>query len=58
MAERAGDVLLFLTIVGLVVAVGIAVGMIVAGRLDRLLTTRPAPPADEGAKAPTQEDQP
>jgi hypothetical protein len=44
-----GSVVLFLLVVGLVIAVGIGVGMIVAGRVDRIMAPpRPlgAPPAD------------
>lgn len=47
-----GWAFLFLVIVGLMVAIGIVVGIIVAGRLDRLQAPRPSrqpgptPPAD------------
>ena len=37
------DVLVFAGIVVLMVAVGIAVGIIVAGRIDRITAPRPAP---------------
>ncbi len=40
------DLIVFTGIVGLVVVVGILVGIIVAGRIDRILTPRPAPPPD------------
>lgn len=50
------DLVVFTGIVGLVVVVGILVGIIVAGRIDRILATRPAPPPD--AAAPTQEEHP
>ena len=36
-----GDLVVFIGIVGLVVAVGIVVGMIVARRIDRIMTPRP-----------------
>jgi hypothetical protein len=48
-----GSVVLFLFVVGLVIAVGITVGMIVAGRIDRIMAPprpiapRPADPAPE-----------
>lgn len=53
------DLVIFLAIVGLMVAVGIAVGMIVAGRIDRIMAPPPTladpapavvpPVADESA---------
>jgi hypothetical protein len=49
-----GSLVLFVIVVGLVIAVGIAVGMIVAGRIDRMMAPpRPAgPPVPEpGAEA-------
>jgi len=42
------DLVIFVGIVGLVVVVGILVGMIVAGRIDRIIAPRPAGPAPEG----------
>jgi hypothetical protein len=42
-----GSVVLFLLVVGLVVAIGIGVGMIVAGRVDRIM----APPRRHDAPA-------
>jgi hypothetical protein len=48
-----GSAVLFLLVVGLVIAVGITVGMIVAGRIDRIMApprpaaARPADPAAE-----------
>jgi len=40
------DLVIFVGIVGLVVVVGVVVGMIVAGRIDRILAPRPASPRD------------
>ena len=37
------DLVLFVSIVALVAVVGVVVGMIVAGRIDRVLAPRPAP---------------
>lgn len=48
-----GDLVLFVGIVGLVVAVGIVVGMIVARRIDRIMTPRPVLRDD----VETEEDQ-
>jgi hypothetical protein len=42
-----GSVVLFLLVVGIIIAVGIGVGMIVAGRVDRIM----APPRPQGAPA-------
>lgn len=68
-ADDLGWAILFLAIVALFVFVGIAVGMIVAGRIDRLqaprLASRPEEPAagtdagatDEPAPEPAQEEQ-
>lgn len=53
-ATDLGWAFLFLVIVGIVIAVGIVVGIIVAGRLDRLQAPRPVRPGDEaqaGARA-------
>ena len=41
-----GDLVVFVGIVGLVVAVGIVVGMIVARRIDRIMTQRTVPRDD------------
>jgi hypothetical protein len=48
-----GSVVVFVIVVGLLIAVGIAVGMIVAGRIDRIMApprptgpTTAEPPAD------------
>jgi hypothetical protein len=49
------ELLAFAAFVALVAVAGIVVGMIVAGRIDRLMTTRPAAPPDPG---PEQEEQP
>jgi hypothetical protein len=43
-----GSVVVFLFAVGLVIAVGISVGMIVAGRIDRIM----APPRPTGLATP------
>ena len=48
------DLVVFIGLVGLFVAVGIAVGMIVAGRIDRIIAPRPAAPA-EPAPEPQEE---
>jgi hypothetical protein len=57
--QDLGWALLFLVVVGLMVAVGVAVGMIVAGRMDRLVTPRPPKPADEPAAVePASAEQP
>lgn len=42
------DLVIFVGIVGVVVVLGILVGMIVAGRIDRLLAPRPPAPQDPG----------
>jgi hypothetical protein len=52
-----GDLFLFAAIVGLVVVVGILVGMIVAGRIDRLMMPPPAAPA-EGEDRVREEPEP
>lgn len=41
------DLVIFVGIVGLVVVVGIVMGMIVAGRIDRLMAPRPPRPPDD-----------
>ena len=48
------DLIVFVGLVGLVVAVGITVGMIVAGRIDAILAPRPVPPAET---APESEEE-
>jgi hypothetical protein len=52
------DLIVFLVIVGLVVAVGIAVGMIVATRLDRIMTPVPKPRDPEPGPPATEETKP
>jgi hypothetical protein len=42
MADKIGYLFLFLSLVAVILAVGILVGMLVAGRIDRLMTPRPA----------------
>ena len=49
-----GDLIVFVSIVGLVVVVGIVVGMIVAGRIDRMTAPRPVSRDEE---RPDQEQQ-
>ena len=64
-ADDLGWAFLFLVIVGLVVAAGVVVGMIAAGRIDKLMTPAPKarpddPPRGASPAPPTssQEDQP
>ena len=66
--EDLGWAFLYLVVVALFIVVGVVVGMIVAGRIDRLMAPRPpkpadAPPAGEPASAdqrpaPDEEEQP
>jgi hypothetical protein len=60
--DTFGSAFLFLAVVGVVIAVGVVVGMIAAGRIDKLMTPAPKPPVDEptpGTERPsTEEDQP
>ena len=60
--DDVGWAFLFLVVVGLIVAVGVVVGIIAAGRIDRLMAPRPTPNPDEQPTTmpapPTQEDQP
>ena len=49
-ADDLGWAFLFLVVVALFVTVGVVVGMIAAGRIDRLMAPRPRPrPDDEPA---------
>ena len=62
-ADNLGWAFLFLVIVALFVAVGVVVGMIAAGRIDRLMAPRPRPrpddePAPTSPAASGQEDAP
>ena len=65
-ADDLGSAFLFLVIVAAVIGIGVVVGMIAAGRIDKLMTPAPkrprddAPGADTGRPEPTatQEDQP
>ena len=50
-SQDLGWAFLFLVVVGLFIAVGVVVGMIVAGRIDRLMAPRPPRPPDEPAPA-------
>ena len=49
--DDLGWAFLFLVIVGLFVAIGVVVGIIAAGRIDRLMAPRPRPRPDD--QAPT-----
>jgi hypothetical protein len=53
-----GDLLIFVIIVGLVVAVGIAVGMITATRLDRIANPVQRPRDPDPEPSATEEQQP
>ena len=67
-SQDLGWAFLYLVVVALFIVVGVVVGMIVAGRIDRLMAPRPpkpadAPPAGEPASAdqrpaPDEEEQP
>ena len=59
-SQDVGWAFLFLVIVGLIVAVGVVVGIIAAGRIDRLMTPKPRPRPDESVPPiPSgQEDRP
>ena len=61
-ADNLGWAFLFLVIVALFIIVGVVVGMIAAGRIDRLMAPRPRPRPDEPAPtspaAPGQEEAP
>jgi hypothetical protein len=49
--------IVFIVVVGLVVAFGILVGIIVAGRIDRIAAPRPAPRVEEPTVGqPTEEE--
>ena len=48
------ELVVFIGLVALIGAVGVAVGIIVAGRIDRILAPRPAAPA-EPAPDPQEE---
>jgi hypothetical protein len=67
MDDRIGSAFLFLAVVALVIVVGVVVGMIVASRIDRLMTPRQSGAPDETSdppqrepkhREPHQEDQP
>jgi len=51
-----GSLVVFVIVVGLVLAVGIAIGMIVAGRIDRRIA--PPGPAGLGTPEPAAQPQP
>ena len=55
--QDLGWAFLFLVMVGLVIAVGVVVGIIVAGRLDRLMAPRPPTTADTPPGEPASADQ-
>ncbi len=48
-ASDLGWAFLFLVIVGLFITVGVVVGIIAAGRIDRLMAPRPRPRPDDPA---------
>jgi hypothetical protein len=54
------DLVILVAIVALVVIVGVMVGMIVAGRIDRIISPRPAPPptVTPGPERPDEEQHP
>ena len=57
MTSNLAAVVVFLAVVGLVVALGIAVGMIVAGRIDRIMASPgPNAPATPEPAADPQPD--
>jgi hypothetical protein len=60
--DDLGWAFLFLVVVGLMIAVGVVVGMIAAGRIDKLMTPAPKRPVDDTppttAPPSTEEDQP
>ncbi len=43
MADKIGYAFLFLSLVAVIVAVGLVLGILVAGRIDRRMTARPKP---------------
>jgi hypothetical protein len=49
MADKIGYLFLFLSLVAVIVAVGVLVGMLVAGRIDRLQAPRPVKRGDDAA---------
>jgi hypothetical protein len=55
-SSTLGSLVLFVVVVGLVIVVGIAVGMIVAGRIDRLVA--PPRPPGPGTAEPAAESEP
>jgi hypothetical protein len=60
-ATDLGWAVLFLVVVALFVTIGVVVGMIAAGRIDRLMAPRPRPrpddePAPTSVAPPGQED--
>jgi hypothetical protein len=56
MADDIGFAILFLVVVALMIAVGVVIGIIVAGRIDRLQAPKRPGGGDDGA--PRQEDGP
>lgn len=60
MADRIGYLLLFVSLVAVIVAAGVLVGILVAGRIDRLMTPTPASRQDGdpvAAAPPAPEDE-
>jgi hypothetical protein len=51
-AENLGDLFIFISIVAVIVVVGLLLGMLVAGRIDRLMTPRPRAPREPVPPAP------
>lgn len=47
MADKIGYLFLFVSLVAVIVVIGVLVGMLVAGRIDRLMAPRPAGRKDE-----------
>lgn len=56
MTSTLGAMVVFVIVVGLVLAVGITVGMIVAGRIDRIMA--PSKPAGDGSAESAADPQP
>ena len=58
MADKIGYLFLFLSLVAVIVAVGVLVGMLVAGRIDRLQAPRPVKRGDDDPASETPRDAP
>jgi hypothetical protein len=57
MADDIGWAMVFFAVVGLMIAVGVVIGIIVAGRIDRLMAPK-RPGARDDAPPPPEEDRP